>query len=147
MSDQNLRKALLGAWRLISCQQDMDGTSVKPFGDNPQGYLVYMPGGHGVGLSARIEDEAERARLKQHVEAFAPELAPEIPAIVADGRDVADDIVGRKAREAHPVGCAVAPQIGQRSGERMAATEFGVAVCADHQQPGRRNATEHVPQQ
>ncbi|HEX7966513.1 MAG TPA: ribonuclease G [Gammaproteobacteria bacterium] len=42
----------------------------------PSRYLVYMPGGHGVGLSARIEDEAERARLKQHVEAFAPGLAP-----------------------------------------------------------------------
>src|SRR6185503_17012101 len=41
----------------------------------PSRYLVYMPEGHGIGLSARIEDEAERARLKQHIDAFAPGLA------------------------------------------------------------------------
>src|SRR5579859_974010 len=42
----------------------------------PSRYLVYMPEGSGVGLSTRIEDEAERARLKGHIESFAPELAP-----------------------------------------------------------------------
>jgi ribonuclease G len=41
----------------------------------PSRYLVYMPGGGGVGLSTRIEDEAERTRLKGHIETFAPELA------------------------------------------------------------------------
>jgi hypothetical protein len=50
MSDQNLRQALLGTWRLISCQDvdthDADGTLLKPLGDNPHGYLVYMPDGH-----------------------------------------------------------------------------------------------------
>jgi ribonuclease G len=41
----------------------------------PSRYLVYMPEGSGVGLSTRIEEEAERTRLKTHIEAFVPELA------------------------------------------------------------------------
>jgi Lipocalin-like domain len=43
MLDSDLRQALLGTWRLISFQVDVDGRLVKPFGDNPQGYLVYTP--------------------------------------------------------------------------------------------------------
>jgi ribonuclease G len=35
----------------------------------PSRYLVYMPKGHGVGVSARIEEESERARLRAAVEA------------------------------------------------------------------------------
>ena len=46
MSDSDLRQALLGTWRLTSFQFDVDGTLVKPFGDNPQGYLVYTRDGH-----------------------------------------------------------------------------------------------------
>ena len=42
----------------------------------PSRYLVYMPYGSGMGLSARIEDEAERARLKELLESFVPGLAP-----------------------------------------------------------------------
>jgi len=42
----------------------------------PSRYLVYMPEGSGVGLSTRIEEEAERERLKGHIESFAPEHAP-----------------------------------------------------------------------
>jgi ribonuclease G len=34
----------------------------------PSRYLVYLPNGGGVGVSARIEDEAERERLRQLVE-------------------------------------------------------------------------------
>src|SRR6266568_5815569 len=48
MSDSDLRRALLGTWRLVSCQQNTDGKLVKPFGDNPQGYLVYTSDGHVV---------------------------------------------------------------------------------------------------
>ncbi|HEY2633710.1 MAG TPA: ribonuclease E/G, partial [Steroidobacteraceae bacterium] len=33
----------------------------------PSRYLVYMPKGHGVGISARIENEAERERLRSAV--------------------------------------------------------------------------------
>ena len=46
MPDSSLRQALLGTWRLISFQVDVDGARVKPFGDNPQGYLVYTPDEH-----------------------------------------------------------------------------------------------------
>ena len=42
----------------------------------PSRYLVYMPHGAGVGLSTRIEDQPERARLKELLESFAPALAP-----------------------------------------------------------------------
>jgi len=37
----------------------------------PSRFLVYMPQGRGVGVSARIESEAERLRLRQAVQAFA----------------------------------------------------------------------------
>jgi Lipocalin-like domain len=46
MPDSSLRQALLGTWRLISFQVDVDGARVKPFGDNPQGYLVYTTAEH-----------------------------------------------------------------------------------------------------
>src|SRR5450631_1694943 len=35
----------------------------------PSRYLVYMPKGHGVGVSARVEDEKERDRLRRIVQA------------------------------------------------------------------------------
>lgn len=41
----------------------------------PSRYLVYLPGGGSVGVSTRIEDEAERERLKGLVEEFKPENA------------------------------------------------------------------------
>jgi hypothetical protein len=45
-SDLDLRQALLGTWRLVSVQSEVDGTVVKSIGDNPLGYLVYTPDGH-----------------------------------------------------------------------------------------------------
>jgi hypothetical protein len=42
VSDSDLRQTLLGTWRLISWQV---GT-LKPLGDDPQGYLVYTPDDH-----------------------------------------------------------------------------------------------------
>lgn len=38
----------------------------------PSRYLVMLPGGDGIGVSARIEDEAERTRLRELVEALVP---------------------------------------------------------------------------
>jgi hypothetical protein len=46
MSDSDLRQALLGTWRLVSFQSEVQGTLVKPFGDEPLGYLVYTADGH-----------------------------------------------------------------------------------------------------
>ena len=42
----------------------------------PARYLVYMPGSRHVGVSQRIEDEAERERLKTIVREFAEQNAP-----------------------------------------------------------------------
>jgi hypothetical protein len=51
-----LRQALLGTWRLISFQLEVDGTLVKPYGDDPLGYLVYTADGHVfVQLATRAE--------------------------------------------------------------------------------------------
>ena len=40
------------------------GARLTTFVALPSRYLVYMPRGQAIGVSARIEDEAERARLK-----------------------------------------------------------------------------------
>ncbi len=52
------------------------GARLTTFITLPSRFLVYMPQGHGVGVSARIEDEAERARLRALVEAFLPAERP-----------------------------------------------------------------------
>ena len=41
----------------------------------PSRFLVYMPRGSRVGVSSRIEDEAERARLRELISGFARERA------------------------------------------------------------------------
>ena len=46
------------------------GARLTTFVTLPSRFLVYMPQGRGVGVSARIEDEAERARLRTLVESF-----------------------------------------------------------------------------
>ena len=43
----------------------------------PSRYLVLMPFEKHVGVSAKIEDEAERTRLKAALDALVPELAPQ----------------------------------------------------------------------
>ncbi len=37
----------------------------------PSRYLVYMPHGHGIGISARIENEAERTRLRETLQSYS----------------------------------------------------------------------------
>jgi ribonuclease G len=64
-----------GDERLVQVLKDPLGTKgarLTTFVTLPSRYLVYMPLGHGVGVSARIEDEAERARLRTLVESFMP---------------------------------------------------------------------------
>jgi len=52
------------------------GARLTTFIALPSRYLVYMPRGEGIGVSARIDDEAERQRLKQTIAGFrAPEAA------------------------------------------------------------------------
>jgi len=43
------------------------GARLTTFITVPSRYLVYMPKGHGVGISSRIEDEPERQRLREAV--------------------------------------------------------------------------------
>ena len=62
------------------------GARLTTFITLPSRYLVYMPKGHGTGVSSRIEDEAERNRLREvarklgtpsHMVDSADELLPE----------------------------------------------------------------------
>jgi ribonuclease G len=73
--------------RLVTCGDDIlvqvikdpigtKGARLTTFIALPSRYLVYMPRGEGVGVSARIEDEPERVRLK----ALLTELAAADPA-------------------------------------------------------------------
>ena len=48
------------------------GARLTTFVTLPSRFLVYMPQGQGVGVSARIEGEAERARLRGFIELFMP---------------------------------------------------------------------------
>lgn len=52
------------------------GARLTTFVTIPSRCLVYMPKGHGVGISARIEDEAERQRLRETVTMFASSETP-----------------------------------------------------------------------
>jgi hypothetical protein len=45
-SDSDLRQALLGTWRLIRIETQVNGRVVKPYGEDPLGYLVYTTDGH-----------------------------------------------------------------------------------------------------
>jgi ribonuclease G len=52
------------------------GARLTTFITLPSRYLVYMPKGRGIGISARIEDEAERQRLREAAALF---LHPDEP--------------------------------------------------------------------
>jgi ribonuclease G len=52
------------------------GARLTTFIALPSRYLVYMPRGEGVGISARIDDEAERSRLKGAVVSLLPGDGP-----------------------------------------------------------------------
>jgi RNAse G (EC 3.1.4.-) len=52
------------------------GARLTTFITIPSRYLVYMPKGRGIGISARIEDEAERQRLREAAMMF---LRPDEP--------------------------------------------------------------------
>lgn len=52
------------------------GARLTTFITIPSRYLVYMPKGRGIGISARIEDESERQRLREAAQLF---LRPDEP--------------------------------------------------------------------
>ena len=57
----------------------------------PSRYLVLMPFEKHVGVSARIEDETERSRLKGLLETIAPELSPNWGVIARTAAEGADE--------------------------------------------------------
>ena len=90
----------------------------------PSRYLVYMPKGHGVGVSSRVEDEPERLRLREAVQAF---VRPE---------DVGGYIV-RTAAEGVPVEALAADMLFLRRlwdvvRARAAGARAGELVHEDH---------------
>ncbi|HKZ74598.1 MAG TPA: ribonuclease G [Steroidobacteraceae bacterium] len=52
------------------------GARLTTFVALPSRFLVYMPRGEGIGVSTRIEEEAERARLKTEIAALVQSGAP-----------------------------------------------------------------------
>jgi len=67
--NENIRSLLTeGSEILVQVLKDPLGTKgarLTTYISLPSRYLVYMPRGRGIGISARIEDEAERGRLRQ----------------------------------------------------------------------------------
>jgi ribonuclease G len=92
------------------------GARLTTFVTIPSRYLVYMPFGHGVGVSARIESEAERLRLRESVQAHVEpgESGGYIVRTAAEGADEAAlhadmvflrklwDVLTERARAARP---------------------------------------------
>ena len=58
------------------------GARLTTFMTLPSRYLVYLPSGHGVGVSARIEDEEERERLRSLLEDMLDDSAESCGVIV-----------------------------------------------------------------
>ena len=52
------------------------GARLTTFISLPSRYLVFMPRGHGIGISARIEDESERARLRGLMQSIVGDTHP-----------------------------------------------------------------------
>jgi ribonuclease G len=61
------------------------GARLTTYVSLPSRFLVFMPQGRGVGISARIEDEAERLRLREAVQAFGGGRGGWIVRTVAEG--------------------------------------------------------------
>ena len=89
------------------------GARLTTFVALPSRLMVYMPRGDGIGVSARIEDEAERARLKQLVTEAVPQQ-------ITGGYIVRTAAQGATA-EAHPRRHPVSrPPVAARQGKGAA---------------------------
>ena len=64
------------------------GARLTTYVSLPSRFLVFMPQGRGVGISARIEDEAERQRLRDTVRAFGGDRGGWIVRTVAEGAPI-----------------------------------------------------------
>ena len=73
------------------------GARLSTFITLPSRYLVLLPGGTGVGVSARIEDEKERERLRSLLEEILGE------------EDIAEGVIVRTAADGAPRAYPCAP--------------------------------------
>ena len=80
------------------------GARLTTFITIPSRYLVYMPFGHGVGISARIETEEERLRLRELMQSFVTpgEAGGYIVRTAAEGASAAPYV---SFRTRNPAGC------------------------------------------
>ena len=70
------------------------GARLTTFISIPSCYLVYMPGGGSVGVSQRIEEDAERERLRTLARTLVEEIAPGDGVIVRTAAEgVSDDML------------------------------------------------------
>ncbi|MFF4245660.1 lipocalin-like domain-containing protein [Streptomyces sp. NPDC001822] len=100
MTPDELRAALVGAWRLVSYEaRGVDGGEVvRPFGDRPLGLIIYSADGY---MSAQITrpdrprfdtDRLESGRPEELTEAARNYLAYAGPFRVQDGQTVIHDV-------------------------------------------------------
>ena len=101
------------------------GARLTTFVTIPSRYLVYMPFGHGVGVSARIENEAERQRLRECVQGCVQ--PGEAGGYIV--RTAAEGAAGRGAARRHGV---PAQAVGRARRERARRRAPGTLVHEDH---------------
>jgi ribonuclease G len=114
------------------------GARLTTFVALPSRYLVFMPRGEGIGVSARIEDDAIRQRLKAAIAAVLPPQA------------VGGYIVRTAAQSADPAGLredvAYLDKLWRHVREVSAQVEAGNIVHADLPLPLRVLRDELVPE-
>ena len=106
------------------------------------GQRAGLPRAAGLLDVAHHLDQEERV-ARRHL----GELAPEGAVGVADRGEVGVDVGGGEAAERDAMRVGVAPQVGERRGERMRARELGVAIGADDEQAAALRAAQQVTQQ
>jgi len=72
-ADDKLRERLIGTWRLIAAEREEipSGTKTAFLGDNPSGFLHYMPDGRMLALITRSGRKAPVGRVANATEAEA----------------------------------------------------------------------------
>ena len=72
-ADDKLRERLIGTWRLVAAEREEipSGTKTAFLGDNPTGFLHYMPEGRMLALITRAGRKAPADRIANAAEAEA----------------------------------------------------------------------------
>ncbi|GII57079.1 hypothetical protein Pth03_54680 [Planotetraspora thailandica] len=100
MTAEELRAALIGTWRLVSYEATSvrTGEIVRPYGDAPDGLIVYTPGGH-VSVQVMRSDRTpfagsalDEGRPEELAAAALGYIAYAGPFHVPDGQTVVHDV-------------------------------------------------------